>query len=156
MNQLKEKIFRISTVSILLFVCLPVFSNFLVTPDEILKLEFQTGVRSQIRFCKQNPAQVFGRNPIGSFTNCVAVLESEVTLESFFLEPLEETTETQWAFYDSAGKQIFPSVSWEGVDPMVFVSLVRSKRGQFGVQLQKKKDGAYFFYRTKISSWVIP
>ncbi|GBF42830.1 hypothetical protein LPTSP2_21220 [Leptospira ellinghausenii] len=155
MNQLKEKLLLIGIICIFLFITLPVLSNFLVTPDEILKLEFQTNVRSQLRFCKQNPIQVYGRNPIGSFTNCVAVLESEVTLESFFLEPLEETTETQWAFYDSAGKQIFPSVSWEGVDPMVFVSLVRSKRGQFGVQLQKKKDGAYFFYRTKLLNWVI-
>ncbi|WP_322113605.1 hypothetical protein [Leptospira levettii] len=156
MNQLKEKIFRISTVSILLFVCLPVFSNFLVTPDEILKLEFQTGVRSQIRFCKQNPAQVFGRNPIGNQLNCVSVQEGEVLLESFFTEEISDPTETQWAFYDPIGKQVFPTVVWEGSEPFVFISLVRSKRGQFGVQVQKKKVGAYYFYRTKISSWVIP
>ncbi|TGM38051.1 hypothetical protein [Leptospira biflexa] len=133
----------------------PLFANFLVTPEEILRLEFPSNVRNQIRFCKQNPIQVYGKNPIGSGSICVTVLEGEVAMESFFAEELEETSETQWSFYDSVGKQIFPSVSWEGSEPMVFVSLVRSKRGQFGVQLQRKKEGAYYFYRTKLSNWVI-
>ncbi|MCW7461611.1 hypothetical protein [Leptospira limi] len=156
MNQLKDKFLLIGIICILLFTTLPILSNFLVTPDEILKLEFQTNVRSQLRFCKQNPIQVYGRNPMGNQLNCFSVLEGEVVLESFFTEEITDPTETQWAFYDSMGKQVFPTVVWEGVDPLVFVSLVRSKRGQFGVQLQKKKDGAYYFYRTKISSWVIP
>ncbi|MCW7505120.1 hypothetical protein [Leptospira paudalimensis] len=156
MNQLKEKLFQIGISFFFLLITLPVLSNFLVTPDEILKLEFQTGVRSQLRFCKQNPIQVYGRNPIGNQLNCFSVLEGEVGLESFFTEEITDLTETQWAFYDSMGKQVFPTVVWEGMEPMVFVSMVRSKRGQFGVQVQKKKDGAYYFYRTKISSWVIP
>lgn len=133
----------------------PLLANFLVTPEETLRLEFPSNLRNQIRFCKQNPIQVYGRNPIGLQSICAPVLEGEVTLESFFQEDLEETSETQWSFYDTMGKQIFPSVSWEGSDPMVFVSLVRSKRGQYGVQLQRKKDGAYYFYRTKLSNWVV-
>lgn len=133
----------------------PLFANFLVTPEVTLRLEIPSNLRSQLRFCKQNPIQVYGRNPIGSQNICVTVLEGEVTMESFFTEEMEETSETQWSFYDPLGKQIFPLVSWEGIEPMVFVSLVRSKRGQFGVQLQRKKDGAYFFYRTKLSNWVI-
>ncbi|TGK46573.1 hypothetical protein [Leptospira bouyouniensis] len=133
----------------------PLFANFLVTPEVTLRLEIPSNLRSQLRFCKQNPIQVYGRNPIGSQNICVTVLEGEVTMESFFTEEMEETSETQWSFYDPLGKQIFPLVSWEGIEPMVFVSLVRSKRGQFGVQLQRKKDGAYFFYRTKLSNWVV-
>lgn len=133
----------------------PLFANFLVTPEVTLRLEFPSNLRSQLRFCKQNPIQVYGRNPIGSQNICITVLEGEVAMESFFTEEMEEISETQWSFYDLSGKQIFPLVSWEGIEPMVFVSLVRSKRGQFGVQLQRKKDGAYFFYRTKLSNWVI-
>ncbi|TGM79673.1 hypothetical protein [Leptospira bouyouniensis] len=133
----------------------PLFANFLVTPEVTLRLEIPSNLRSQLRFCKQNPIQVYGRNPIGSQNICVTVLEGEVIMESFFTEEMEETSETQWSFYDPLGKQIFPLVSWEGSEPMVFVSLVRSKRGQFGVQLQRKKDGAYFFYRTKLSNWVV-
>ncbi|TGL22315.1 hypothetical protein EHQ46_06250 [Leptospira yanagawae] len=139
----------------LIFSTYPLFANFLVTPEETIRLEFPSHVRNQIRFCKQNPMQVYGRNPIGSQNICITVLEGEVAMESFFTEEMEETSETQWTFYDPTGKQIFPLVSWEGSEPMVFVSLVRSKRGQFGVQLQRKKDGAYFFYRTKLSNWVV-
>lgn len=140
---------------VLIISAYPLFANFLVTPEVTLRLEIPSNLRSQLRFCKQNPIQVYGRNPIGSQNICVTVLEGEVTMESFFTEEMEETSETQWSFYDPLGKQIFPLVSWEGIEPMVFVSLVRSKRGQFGVQLQRKKDGAYFFYRTKLSNWVI-
>ncbi|TGL22024.1 hypothetical protein EHQ42_04990 [Leptospira levettii] len=155
MNLLKDKFLLIGIICIFLISTLPVLSNFLVAPDEILKLEFQTNVRSQLRFCKQNPIQVYGRNPIGNQLNCVSVQEGEVLLESFFTEEISDPTETQWAFYDPIGKQVFPTVVWEGSEPFVFISLVRSKRGQFGVQLQKKKDGAYFFYRTKLLNWVI-
>lgn len=155
MNQAKPNQLLIEGLLLLVLVTNPLFSNFLVTPEETIRLEFPSNLRNQIRFCKQNPIQVYGRNPIGSLTNCAIVLESEVTMESFFAEPLEETTETQWAFYDSIGKQVFPIVVWEGSEPMVLISLVRSKRGQFGVQLQRKKDGAYYFYRTKLSNWMI-
>lgn len=155
MTQLKQKLLLLGIILFLLLTTFPLFSNFLVTPEENLKLEFQTNVRSILRFCKQNPIQVYGRNPINSLSTCVSVLEGEVAMESFFPEETVELTETQWSFYDSMGKQIFPTVIWNGSDPMVFVSLVRSKRGQFGVQLQRKKDGAYYFYRTKLTNWVV-
>ncbi|XDD47074.1 hypothetical protein AB3N60_03025 [Leptospira sp. WS39.C2] len=155
MKQIHQKFFPIALISLFLTTTYPLLSNFLVTPEESLRLEFQTNVRNQIRFCKQNPNQVYGRNPILSPNTCISVLEGEVAMESFFPEELEEITETQWSFYDPMGKQVFPSVGWEGSEPMVFVSLVRSKRGQYGVQLQRKKDGAYYFYRTKISNWVV-
>lgn len=131
------------------------FANFLVTPEQTLRLELVGSSRDQIRFCKQKPLLVFGRNPISPSTNCQFLPETEVGLDQFFTEELTETEETQWAFYDGSGKQLFPTVSWEGQEPMHFISVVRSKRGQFGVQLQRKKDGAYFFYRTKIQNWVI-
>lgn len=131
------------------------FANFLVTPDQTLRLELVGSSRDQIRFCKQKPLLVFGRNPISPSMTCQFLPETEVSLDQFFTEELSETEETQWAFYDGSGKQLFPTVSWEGQESMNFVSVVRSKRGQFGVQLQRKKDGAYFFYRTKMLHWVI-
>ncbi|MCT8333570.1 hypothetical protein NUH30_07790 [Leptospira sp. 85282-16] len=131
------------------------FANFLVTPDQTLRLELVGSSRDQIRFCKQKPLLVFGRNPISPSMTCQFLPETEVSLDQFFTEELSEIEETQWAFYDGSGKQLFPTVSWEGQESMNFVSVVRSKRGQFGVQLQRKKDGAYFFYRTKMLNWVI-
>lgn len=133
----------------------PVLGNFLVTPELTFRLELVGFSREQIRFCKQKPIQVFGRNPIAPSMSCHFLPEVEVGLDQFFTEESVETEETQWAFYDGAGKQLFPIVSWEGQEPMNLISVVRSKRGQFGVQLQRKKDGAYFFYRTKMSNWVI-
>ncbi|TGK47576.1 hypothetical protein EHQ16_02915 [Leptospira kanakyensis] len=145
----------IFVVCLILFSICPVFSNFLVTPEQNLRLELVGSARDQIRFCKQKPLQVFGRNQIAPSVTCQFLPEVEVSLDHFFMEELTETEETQWAFYDSSGKQLFPTVSWEGQEPLNFISVVRSKRGQFGVQLQRKKDGAYFFYRTKIQNWMI-
>ncbi|TGL44802.1 hypothetical protein [Leptospira perdikensis] len=133
----------------------PVFANFLVTPEQNLRLELVGSSRDQIRFCKQKSSQVFGRNPIAPSVTCQFLPEVEMSLDQFFTEELTETEETQWAFYDGSGKQLFPTVTWEGQESMFLVSVVRSKRGQFGVQLQRKKDGAYFFYRTKMPNWVI-
>lgn len=142
-------------LNFILFFVYPVFSNFLVTPEQTLRLELVGSSRDQIRFCKQKPTQVFGRNLMAPSMACQFLQESEMSLDQFFPEELTETEETQWAFYDGAGKQLFPTVSWDGQEPLYLVSIVRSKRGQFGVQLQRKKDGAYFFYRTKIQNWVI-
>ncbi|TGM59039.1 hypothetical protein [Leptospira vanthielii] len=142
-------------VIVFLFFTYPVFSNFLVTPEQTLRLELGGSSRDQIRFCKQKPLQVFGRNPIAPSITCQFLPEAEVSLDHFFAEELADTEETQWAFYDGSGKQLFPSISWEGQETLHLVSVVRSKRGQFGVQLQRKKDGAYFFYRTKMLHWVI-
>lgn len=133
----------------------PVLANFLVTPEQNLRLELVGSSRDQIRFCKQKPAQVFGRNVIAPSVTCQFLPEAEVSLDHFFKEELADTEETQWAFYDGSGKQLYPTVSWEGQETLFLVSVVRSKRGQFGVQLQRKKDGAYFFYRTKVQNWVI-
>ncbi|TGL87535.1 hypothetical protein EHQ68_07585 [Leptospira congkakensis] len=149
------------SLSFIFLVCLilsstnPVFSNFLVTPEQNLRLELVGSARDQIRFCKQKPLQVFGRNQIAPSVTCQFLPEVEVSLDHFFTEELADTEETQWAFYDGTGKQLFPAISWEGQETLFLVSVVRSKRGQFGVQLQRKKDGAYFFYRTKIQNWVI-
>ncbi|TGL47031.1 hypothetical protein EHQ55_14495 [Leptospira meyeri] len=142
-------------VIVFLFFIYPLFSNFLVTPEQNLRLELVGSSRDQIRFCKQKPIQVFGRNPITPSGTCQFLPEAEVSLDHFFTEELADTEETQWAFYDGSGKQLFPTVTWEGQETLNFISVVRSKRGQFGMQLQRKKDAAYFFYRTKIQNWVI-
>lgn len=132
-------------------------ANFLTTPEELYQLELNLTQRSFIRFCKQSSQNIFGRNPISPENNCYQIPEAEVNLESWFPEEKEaEGGETQWSFYDLQGKQIYPSIKRESAEPTVFVSLVRSKRGSFSVQLQRKRDGAYFFLRTKLSFWAIP
>ncbi|MCW7494310.1 hypothetical protein ND861_16810 [Leptospira sp. 2 VSF19] len=142
-------------VIVLLSFTYPLLANFLVTPEQNLRLELVGSSRDQIRFCKQKPIQVFGRNPVTSSGTCQFLPEAEVSLDHFFTEELADTEETQWAFYDGSGKQLFPTVTWEGQETLNFISVVRSKRGQFGMQLQRKRDEAYFFYRTKIQNWVI-
>ncbi|PJZ46578.1 hypothetical protein [Leptospira brenneri] len=143
------------SVAFFLFSTYPLLSNFLVTPEQSLRLDLGGVSRDQIRFCKQKSVQVFGRNGIAPSNTCQYLSLAEVSLDSFFTEELTDTEETQWAFYDGSGKQIFPTVSWEGQETSFLVSVVRSKRGQFGVQVQRKKDGAYFFYRTKMQNWLI-
>lgn len=147
--------FFLYTLSFIFLLSLyPVYANFLVTPEQNLRLELGSS-RDQIRFCKQKPLLVFGRNSIAPSVTCQFLPETEVSLDQFFSEELTETEETQWAFYDASGKQIFPTVTWEGQEALYLVSVVRSKRGQFGVQLQRKKEGAYFFYRTKMQNWLL-
>ncbi|MBM9549035.1 hypothetical protein JWG40_18560 [Leptospira sp. 201903074] len=152
---MNRKFYLFSIALSLLCFTYPVLSNFLVTPEQTLRLELVGSSRDQIRFCKQKPIHVFGRNPISPSVNCMHLPETEISLDQFFTEELSDTEETQWAFYDGSGKQIYPTVFWEGQETLNFVSVVRSKRGQFGVQLQRKKDGAYYFYRTKMQNWVI-
>lgn len=137
-----------------IFFTYPALANFLVTPEQNLRLELVGSSRDQIRFCKQKPTQVFGRNAISPSLACQFLPETEVNLDQFFTEELTDTEETQWAFYDGSSKQLFPIVSWEGQEPMNLISVVRSKRGQFGVQVQGKRR-SHFFYRTKMQNWVI-
>ncbi|XDD54783.1 hypothetical protein AB3N62_02985 [Leptospira sp. WS4.C2] len=152
---MKRKRFVYSAALCFVFITYPALANFLVTPEQNLRLELGGSSRDQIRFCKQKPTHVFGRNPIAPSATCQFLPETEVSLEHFFAEELTDTEETQWAFYDGSGKQLFPSITWEGQETLHLVSVVRSKRGHFGVQLQRKKDGAYYFYRTKMLHWVM-
>ncbi|MDF3820985.1 hypothetical protein P3G55_13815 [Leptospira sp. 96542] len=143
----------IKMIIIILFFVFPIWSNFLVTPDMEFRLESKTD-RNQISLCRQKEISPLGKNPISS--PCFSVPPDLTNLESIMTEDLNQfKEETQWGFYDSLGKQIFPTVLWEGSEGHQLISIVRSKRGSFGVQLQRVRDGAYFFYRTKIQNWMI-
>lgn len=123
----------------------PVFANYLVLSEEKIVLKYLNPLKSEIQFCRQKENFIFGKNPSKDCKNFSGNLDS--IFESFEISS-EEVGETQWAFYDYLGRQIFPILTIEGHEfEYELLSFVRSKRGQIGIQIQRKKDGLYFFYR---------
>lgn len=123
----------------------PLFAGILSYNDEIIKIQYNSPTKSEIQFCLQKENFIFGKN---SFRDCKPFLgKLDSIFESFEIN-LEEPNETQWAFYDYLGRQIFPDVTIDR-NPLPFElqSIVRSKRGQISLQLLRKKDKAFFFIR---------
>ncbi|MCZ8344297.1 MAG: hypothetical protein O9301_14780 [Leptospira sp.] len=126
----------------------PLFAGILSYNDEIIKIQYNSPTKSDIQFCLQKENFIFGKN---SYRECKTFSGKLDSIFESYETNLDEPNETQWAFYDYLGRQIFPDVTIEGnPHPFELQSIVRSKRGQTSLQLLRKKDRAYFFLRV---SW---